>query len=278
MTFLPDDYESAWTLAGTVKRSGITLHSGVDSQVYLSPSEEVGFHVSWLDSPDEHITVNPKQVIDSPLCTTLDLGKRRLATVEHLLAALAGCGLTHVQIKVSSEEIPLLDGSALGWVEAILEAGIGPALTPRLPSPSIKKPIVINRGNSVLTATPAKRITFVGIIDFPYKVIGQQLLKIDLTPQSFVKEIAPARTFGFVDQLDQLKNSGLIKGGNLRNALVCDFDHWLNPPLRFEDEPVRHKLLDLIGDLALVGLPKAQVLVYRGSHGLHTDFASALSQ
>ena len=91
-----------------------------------------------------------------------------------------------------------------------------------------------------------------------------------------MKEIAPARTFGFVDQLEQLKNSGLIKGGNLGNALVCDFDHWLNPPLRFEDEPVRHKLLDLIGDLALVGFPKAQVLVYRGSHGLHTDLAVAL--
>ena len=98
----------------------------------------------------------------------------------------------------------------------------------------------------------------------------------ELTPQRFVDEIAPARTFGFRDQVEQLRAAGLIQGGALDNALVCDGDHWLNPPLRFADEPVRHKLLDLIGDLALVGFPQAQVLVYRGSHGLHTDLAAAL--
>ncbi len=278
MTFLPNDYESAWTLGGSVKREGVCLHSGQYAQVCLSPSEKAGFHVSWFDSSDEPITLNIGQVFDSQLCTTLKLGKRHLGTVEHLLAALAGCGLTHVHLHVSAEEIPLLDGSASGWVEAILEAGIVPATTPRLAAPIVSKPLAINRGNSVITATPAKEITFVGIIDFPYKVIGRQIMKIELTPETFVKEIAPARTFGFVDQLEQLQNSGLIKGGSLSNALVCNFDHWLNPPLRFEDEPVRHKLLDLIGDLALVGLPKAQLLVYRGSHGLHTDFAAALLQ
>ncbi len=102
------------------------------------------------------------------------------------------------------------------------------------------------------------------------------MFSIDLTPKSFVEEIASARTFGFVDQVDQLRQIGLIKGGTLHNALVCDGDGWINPPLRFADEPVRHKLLDLVGDLALVGFPKAQVLVYRGSHGLHSDLANAL--
>ena len=114
------------------------------------------------------------------------------------------------------------------------------------------------------------------MVDFPYAAIGRQMFKIEPTPSLFVKEIAPARTFGFVDQLEHLKKSGLIRGGTLENALVCDSDHWINPPLRFDDEPVRHKLLDLIGDLALVGFPKAQVLVYRGSHGLHNDLAAAL--
>ena len=102
------------------------------------------------------------------------------------------------------------------------------------------------------------------------------MFAIEMSPKKFVKEIAPARTFGFLDQLDQLKKSGLIKGGALSNALVCDGDSWLNPPLRFKDEPIRHKLLDLIGDLALVGFPKAQVLVYKGSHALHSDLAAAL--
>ena len=276
MTSLPKDYEGAWTLSSTVFRKGTGLHSGVESKVALAPSEDSGFYVSWSDSKDAPIRLRPGQARDSQLCTTLQLGNRRLSTVEHLLAALAGCGLTHVHLEVSGEEIPLLDGSALCWVEAILEAGISPASTPRLASPIVEKPLVINRGNSVITATPAENFVLVGIIDFPYPAIGKQMLKIELTPNCFVQEIAPARTFGFVDQLDQLKTSGLIKGGTLNNALVCDFDDWLNPPLRFKNEPVRHKLLDLIGDLALVGFPKAQVLVYRGSHGLHTDLAVAL--
>ncbi len=276
MTSLPSDYEGAWTLASKVLRKGIGLHSGFESKVKLRPYEKAGFYVSWSDSSDAPIRLNPRQARDSPLCTTLELGNRHLSTVEHLLAALAGCGLSHVHLEMCGEEIPLLDGSALGWVEAILEAGIAPAPTPRFAPPVLEEPLVINRGNSVITATASDNFVLVGIIDFPYPAIGQQMHKIELTPNLFVKEIAPARTFGFFDQLEQLKKSGLIKGGTLNNALICDSDDWLNPPLRFANEPVRHKLLDLIGDLALVGFPKAQILVYRGSHSLHTDLAVAL--
>jgi UDP-3-O-[3-hydroxymyristoyl] N-acetylglucosamine deacetylase len=113
-------------------------------------------------------------------------------------------------------------------------------------------------------------------IEFPHPAIGRQLFNLELTPQAFVDEIAPARTFGFKDQVDQLRAAGLIQGGALDNALVCDGEGWLNPPLRFADEPVRHKLLDLLGDLALAGLPLAQVFAFRGSHGLHTALAAAL--
>ena len=98
-----------------------------------------------------------------------------------------------------------------------------------------------------------------------------------LSPESFVREIAPARTFGFKDQVEQLRQAGLIQGGALDNALVCDGEQWVNPPLRFADEPVRHKLLDLIGDLALVGLPQAQVMAFRASHNLHTQLTAALA-
>ena len=115
-----------------------------------------------------------------------------------------------------------------------------------------------------------------GVIDFPQPAIGRQQYAIELTPQRFVEDIAPARTFGFRDQIEQLRAAGLIQGGGLENALVCDGDHWLNPPLRYPEEPVRHKLLDLIGDLALVGFPQAQVLIYRGSL-VHTDLAAALA-
>ena len=272
----PDNYEGSFTLANPIFKTGVGLHSGETSEVRLSPSENAGFHVSWIDQADLPITLNPNQVRNSPLCTTIELGNKCLSTVEHLLGALAGCGLTHIHIEVSGQEIPLLDGSAMCWVEAIKKAGLVEAKTPSTPSVVLQEPILIHRGLSVISAVPADRFKLVGMIDFPYKAIGQQMYAIELTPKNFVNEIAPARTFGFVDQLDELKRAGLIKGGNLENALVCDGNSWINPPLRFKDEPIRHKLLDLIGDLALVGLPKAQVLVYRGSHALHADLAAAL--
>ena len=276
MAFWPTSYDRAWTLGGAVSRRGIGLHGGEVAEVRLQPSAQVGFHVSWLDNSDPPVTLGPHQVRDSQLCTTLELGDRHLGTVEHLLAALAGCGLTHVEIQVGGEEIPLLDGSALGWVEAIAEVGLTPAATPRADPLVLERALVCHRGSSVITATPAERFNVVGVIDFPQAAIGHQMLAIELTPEGFTEQIAPARTFGFREQVDQLLAAGLIKGGALDNALVCDGDHWLNPPLRFADEPVRHKLLDLIGDLALVGFPQAQVLVYRGSHGLHNDLANAL--
>ncbi|MEB3158723.1 MAG: UDP-3-O-acyl-N-acetylglucosamine deacetylase [Synechococcus sp.] len=273
----PADYDGAWTLKGSVCRSGVGLHSGEAVSVTLLPSERPGFWVSWEDRPDLNaIQLAPSQVRDSQLCTTLDFGERRLATVEHLLAALAGTGVTHAEMRVSGSEVPLLDGSAQGWVEAIAEMGMVPAATAAPPRPVLTTPLVMHRGSSVITVVPADRFSLVGVIDFPQQAIGRQQLSLTLTPECFVEEIAPARTFGFREQVEQLRAAGLIQGGALDNALVCDGDQWLNPPLRFDDEPVRHKLLDLIGDLALVGFPKAQVLVYRGSHGLHTDLAAAL--
>ncbi len=276
MVFWPNDYEGAWTLSNSVKRKGVCLHTGYESEVRLFPSDLPGFYVSWREANEPPLLLKPDQVRESNLCTTLEVGGRRLTTVEHLLAALSGCGLTHVHMEVTTDEIPLLDGSAHGWVEAIEEVGIRPASSPRIDQLKLDKPLAINKGDSMIVATPAEKFCLIGIIDFPYEAIGQQMFSIELTPQSFVKEIAPARTFGFVDQLDQLKKAGLIKGGSIENALVCNGDSWMNPPLRFEDEPVRHKLLDLIGDLALVGFPKAQVLVYKGSHSLHGEFANEL--
>jgi UDP-3-O-[3-hydroxymyristoyl] N-acetylglucosamine deacetylase len=273
----PADYNRPWTLASSVSRSGIGLHSGQQCQVTLLSSEHEGFYLRWLDQASGPVRLDPSQVRDSQLCTTLVLGDRQLSTVEHLFAAIAGCGISHVEIQVTGTEIPLLDGSALGWVDAIVEAGLKVASTPRCPPLVLSEPLAFHRGNSAIVATPADRFTLVGVIDFPQKAIGRQQLALELTPQRFIDEIAPARTFGFREQVEQLRSSGLIRGGALDNALVCDGDSWVNPPLRFPDEPVRHKILDLIGDLALVGFPQAQVLVYRGSHGLHNELAAALA-
>ena len=273
----PSDYSEGWTLASSVTRSGVGLHSGLQSQVTLVPTKQEGFYVRWLDQDSDSVRLDPSQVRESQLCTTLDFGDKQLSTVEHLLAALAGCGVSHVEVQVNGSEVPLLDGSALGWVEAIAEAGLSKALTPRSSALVLTEPLVFNRGGSAIIATPAERFRLVGVIDFPQKAIGRQQLAIELNPQRFVNDIAPARTFGFREQVEYLRTSGLIRGGALENALVCDGDTWMNPPLRFPDEPVRHKILDLIGDLALVGFPQAQVLAYRGSHGLHTDLAAALA-
>jgi UDP-3-O-[3-hydroxymyristoyl] N-acetylglucosamine deacetylase len=247
----PADYNGPWTLASSVSRSGIGLHSGQQCDVTLFPSEQEGFYVRWLNQSSAPIRLEPSQVRDSQLCTTLDFGDRQLSTVEHLLAALAGCGVSHVEVQVSG--------------------------SPRRPPLVLSEPLAFHRGTSVIVATPADRFTLVGVIDFPQQAIGRQQLTLELSPQTFIDEIAPARTFGFREQVEQLRSSGLIRGGALDNALVCDGDSWVNPPLRFPDEPVRHKILDLIGDLALVGFPQAQVLVYRGSHGLHTELAAALA-
>ena len=273
----PADYSLAWTLAAPVERSGVGLHSGGVSRVRLEPSEQPGFRVGWLDAPQEPLQLlQPSQVCETQLCTALKLDQRRLATVEHLLAALAGVGLTAVTLLVEGDEIPLLDGSAQPWVEAIAEAGLQ-ALGRRPVSEPLSRPITLQQGQSFATDLPCDRLRIGAAIEFSQAAIGRQLFSLELTPAAFVREIAPARTFGFREQVEQLRAAGLIQGGALDNALVCDGDAWLNPPLRYPDEPVRHKLLDLLGDLALAGLPQAQVFAFRGSHGLHTALAAALA-
>lgn len=274
----PNDYSRAWTLAACVERNGVGLHSGEPARVSLRPSARSGYWVGWLDDPSvPTVRLDPGQVSETRLCTALQLGERRLATVEHLLAALAGTGVSQAEIWVEGSEIPLLDGSGLPWVEAIAEAGlaeVGPRAVPQLSG----EPLTLRQGQSFVVAMASETPQLAAAIDFPQAAIGQQLHALALCPESFVREIAPARTFGFRDQVEALLAAGLIRGGALENALVCDGDRWLNPPLRFADEPVRHKLLDLIGDLALVGLPQAQVFAYRGSHGLHTALAAALQR
>jgi UDP-3-O-[3-hydroxymyristoyl] N-acetylglucosamine deacetylase len=277
VTAWPRDYERAWTLAAAVERCGVGLHGGAMARVRLQPGEQPGYWVGWLDRPAEPLQrLHPAQVCETQLCTALSLEGGRLATVEHLLAALAGCGVSQAEILVEGSEIPLLDGSALPWVEAIAEAGLK-EVGERQPPPLPAEPLLLRQGLSFVALTPADGPRLAAAVEYPQPAIGRQLFSLDLTPEAFVREIAPARTFGFREQVEQLRAAGLIQGGALDNALVCDGATWLNPPLRFVDEPVRHKLLDLLGDLALVGLPRAQVFAYRGSHGLHTALAAALA-
>ena len=272
----PPNYDSCYTLSGAITKEGIGLHSGEKTRIKISPFEKEGYYVSFSDKPDEIFKLNQDLIGSTMLCTAVKLAGRNLYTIEHLLASLAGCGLSYIHIEVDGKEIPLLDGSAIQWVRAFEEVGIKRVPNPKNFIKEINKSMIFNKDNSVIALTPSNKITIISTINFSYKAIGNQTYVIDLNPKSFVENIAPARTFGFRDQFQELSELGLIKGGSLENALVCDGDKWVNPPLRFSNEPIRHKILDLIGDLALVGLPKAQILVYKGSHSLNALLASSL--
>ena len=272
----PSNYDSCFTISGSITRDGVGLHSGEKTKVKISSFEEEGYFVSFADKPDQIYKLDQSLIGSTMLCTAVKLGKRNLYTIEHLLSSLAGCGMSYIHIQVEGKEIPLLDGSAIEWVRAFEEVGIK-----RVPKPlnylrEINEPKIFNKNESVIAMTPSKKLTIISTIDFSYKAIGKQTFVIDLNPKCYVDLIAPARTFGFKDQFQELGELGLIKGGSLENALVCDGDNWVNPPLRFANEPIRHKILDLIGDLALVGLPKAQIIVYKGSHSLNALLASSL--
>ena len=272
----PANYDSCYTLAGVISREGIGLHSGEKTRVTISSYEKEGYYVSFRDKPNKIFKLTQELIGSTMLCTAVKLGGRNLYTIEHLLSSLAGCGLSYIHIEVDGKEIPLLDGSAIQWVRDFEEVGIKKAPRPENFFQEINKSIILNKEGSVIAATPSEKTTIISTISFSYKAIGNQTFVIDLNPKSFVDMIAPARTFGFKDQFQELSELGLIKGGSLENALVCDGEEWVNPPLRFDNEPIRHKILDLIGDLALVGLPKAQILVYKGSHSLNALLASSL--
>ena len=273
----PTSYESCFTIAGVITKEGVGLHSGEKTSVKISSYEKQGYYVSFKDKPDEIFKLTQDLIGSTMLCTAVKLGGRNLYTIEHLLSSLAGCGLSYIHIEVDGKEIPLLDGSAIEWVKAFEKVGIKEVPKPDNFSQLINKSIIFNKDSSVIALTPSDKTLIASTISFSYKPIGNQTFTIDLNPRSFVEEIAPARTFGFKDQFQDLRELGLIKGGNLDNALVCDHNKWINPPLRFNDEPIRHKILDLIGDLALVGLPRAQILVYKGSHALNALLASSLN-
>lgn len=266
------------TLAGEVTRSGIGLHSGTSTQVTIRPAlPGEGRYFVRVDLPDAPVisaqigAVNPTM-----LSTELVNGDARVRTVEHLLASLAGLGVDNARIEIDGAEVPLLDGSAHEWATAIADVGLV-SQSARV-TRSISEPIWIYEGEAFVAAIPAPELRFSYGIDFELAAIGNQWHSWSPDRDSFLTEIAPARTFGLAHQIDQLRSSGLIKGGSLENALVCGDDGWLNPPLRFSNEPVRHKLLDLVGDLSLLGaIPIAHFLAYKASHRLHTQLAQKIS-
>lgn len=268
------------TLAHQFERSGIGLHSGLSVQVKVQPAEpEEGRYFVRVDLPGQpRIPARIDCVGQTVLSTELISDRATVRTVEHLLAALAGMGVDQARIELDGPEVPLLDGSALGWVEAIAQSDLQPQGAPRQ-LPTLLHPVSIQHGDAFIVALPASELRLTYGIDFDLPAIGNQWYSWSPSQESFVEAIAPARTFGLASQIEQLRDRGLIKGGSLDNALVCAETGWLNPPLRFSNEPVRHKLLDLVGDLSLLGIfPLVHVLAYKASHSLHTQLARLVAQ
>jgi UDP-3-O-acyl-N-acetylglucosamine deacetylase len=206
-------------------------------------------------------------------------------------------GIAACRVETDAPELPLLDGSAAGWVDAITRAGVVHLPTQHDASPwgaVLRKPLYVEEPGSWLVAIPTDTPRLTVGIDFPsHAPIGRQwatwtpadgsIVSCDRdhcdTANDFAVQVAPARTFTTHDQIEGLRAAGLIKGGSLDNALVCNAVHWLNGPLRFTNEPARHKLLDLLGDLALLGkLPHAHVVAFRASHRLHVRLAQAIER
>ncbi len=266
------------TLLDPVTVRGIGLHSGARVAVTLKPAAAgSGRCFRRIDLPTPvTIPASLGCVRESMLSTELGEPGQAVRTVEHLLATLVGLGIDDVEMEVDGPEMPLLDGSAQEWLAAIATVGLKQQASPDNPV-GITAPITLQDGGAFVAAFPAEQRRFSYGIDFSYAPIGKQWFTWKPEVEDFATAIAPARTFGFADQVEQLRAAGLIKGGSLDNALVCDHEKWLNPPLRFADEPVRHKLLDLLGDLSLLGeIPAAHYVAYKASHKLHTQFAQLL--
>ncbi len=271
------------TLADQISLLGVGLHSGATTTVRVLPAPGQGRYFVRVDLPQKPIIyAKVAAVTNTVLSTQLGEEEACVRTVEHILAALAGMGVDDARIEIDGSEVPLLDGSAQRWVEEI--AAVGLVVSSQKPSPSLlTQPIWVRHQDAFVVALPAPATRFTYGIDFDVPAIGNQWHSWSvgqLGEHSFAQEIAPARTFGLAHQIEALQQQGLIKGGSLDNALVCDrLQGWLNPPLRFANEPVRHKILDLVGDLSLVeNLPVAHFMAYKASHNLHIQLAQLLEQ
>ena len=263
------------TLADSVRCSGIGLHSGREVAMAIHPApENHGIKFMRADLPDNPvIPARFNCVVDTSLATVIGSNGIIVSTVEHLMACLAGLAIDNAMIELSAYEIPVMDGSAGPFTETIVNAGIVDQEAPRHFF-HLKKPIVLEDDDRFVGAYPDSSFKITCEIDFNHPVIMQQSCTIEVTDTTFQCEVSSARTFGFLREVELLKNYGLARGGSLENAIVVDDDKILNSDgLRFQDEFVRHKLLDCIGDFSLLGMPiLAHIVTRKSGHAFNHAF------
>jgi UDP-3-O-[3-hydroxymyristoyl] N-acetylglucosamine deacetylase len=268
------------TIAEKATCSGVGLHSGAAASVSLFPARP-GSGIVFVRSDlgrDAEIPARRTALAATRLATTLGRGDATIGTVEHLLAAVTALGIDNLRIDVDGPEIPVMDGSAAPFVALLQAAGTFDQRVARRVI-RIRRPISLRDGDRAIRVLPAPRLTLSYFVEYPHAAIGKQRIgALEIDAASFARELSRARTFGFLHEVEALRRGGLARGGSLDNTVVLDERGVLNPNgLRFSDEFVRHKALDLIGDLALLGMPLlGHIEVERGGHALHQQLVERI--
>ena len=265
------------TIQREVSTEGVGLHTGVFGHVRLVPAPvDTGIVFRRTDLDNFIIEARGENVARVSYATSLMKQGVLLSTTEHLLAAIYSCGIDNVFINIDSIEVPILDGSAEPFMQMLEQAGTR-RLRKRRRYLKVLKPFEVIENGRRIGIYPADEFHVKCFVDFPHPLVGQQEIEMHVSQESFRRTLARARTFCFEREIEPLRAMGLIRGGSLDNAIVLTNDGVMNGPLRFDDEFGRHKALDLIGDLALVGLPLlARVEAHKAGHALHTQLVSHL--
>lgn len=267
------------TLASVWALEGIALHSGKGVRMRLVPTPaESGIVFVRADLDGRKIPATIDNAGPSFYATVLEKDGATVSTIEHLMAALYALQVDDLEVELSGSEVPILDGSSQPFVQGILAAGFKEHDVPRQYI-HVAKPLTVTHGDKQISVHPCPEYRVTYAIDFDHPALGYQELTASLWREDqFVEKIAPARTFTFEHEVEALRARGLALGGSLDNAVVVGKAGLLNPPLRFPDEFVRHKMLDLTGDLSLLGRPlRGHVVAYRAGHDLHARLARAIA-
>ena len=268
------------TLLQPVTMSGVALHTGCEATITLRPAgPETGIVWRRVDLPGApDIAALPQNVVNTQRCTVIGKGGAVVRTVEHVMAALRGLEVDNCIVEVDGEEPPAGDGSAAEFVALIHRAGLCSLPVPRSPV-TLDAPVFVEEGRSQLVALPHDRLSISCVFanDRNHPALTHQWVEFGIDPRTFEDEIAAARTIGFLQEIEELRRQGLALGGNFDTAVVIGEDRILTP-LRFPDEPARHKLLDLVGDLALLGHLHARIIAVRPSHRLNTRLTYRIAE
>src|SRR5271166_720067 len=265
------------TIQRPVETHGVGLHTAVRCRLRLVPAPaDTGIVFRRVDLDNFEIEAHVRNVARVSYATSLMRQGVLLSTTEHLLAALYSCGIDNVYVELDALELPILDGSSKPFIDMLARTGTR-RLRRQRKYLRVLKPLEFSDGDRRIGIYPCDEFRVHCFVDYDHPDVGPQDVELTVNRKSFSRELAPARTFGFMKDFAGLRAMGLIRGGSMENAIVLDEEKILNGPLRFRDEFGRHKALDLIGDLALVGRPlQARIVAHKAGHALHTQLVTRL--